>query len=77
MYDGTCDVWRVMEFGRSVGKGPVEACQVLGIVHSPDNVPNVIYVISVVPRHDACNISRNWFKSNRPGRPHKGLGCRN
>jgi hypothetical protein len=45
---GTCDVWHVVEFGRLVGKGPVEACQVLEIVHLPDDVPNVIYVISVV-----------------------------
>lgn len=41
---------------------------------SPDNVSNMVDVVSVVPREDARDVSRHGLKDQWPRRSHQRLG---
>jgi hypothetical protein len=72
-YGASCaaQVWYV--WGRVLGKLPnTQAGDDV-----PNNVPNVVDVVSVVARENARNVSRHRFKHQRPGRSHQRLRSRN
>lgn len=43
------------------------------VLYSPDDVANVVDVVSVVARYDARHMSSKWFKLVRPRRSHESL----
>jgi hypothetical protein len=68
----TCGSWRVVKVGTRVEKGPGDTATSKGS-NVPDNIANMIYVVSVVSRKDACYTPRKWLQAVRPCRPHQGL----
>ena len=46
------------------------------VVHLPNNVPNVVYVISVITRDNPGHVSGKRLELIRSRRPHQSLRCR-